>query len=522
MPAEWRSSQPLVTYLISTYNRRHYLPVALRSALNQTYSNLQIIVVRDGGEEVRDIVESFRDDRILLIDRSENRGLAYSYNEAIPHARGKYIAYLGDDDIHYPEHIETHVSALENNPQYLASYSDLYRTLVIPQPDGSRKVISKSVIVGRGFDKYYQMYYNLVLGGACVHRKDLLERTGPYNESIRVLIDWDMTRRISFFTDFLHLTDITGEFFSNLEGTETDRISDQGRKDQTKYFQNCIAIKNNRPPKPWPNFKDLSIVYLPHRANDEALTRVVAMLQETFTPDQIYLPMSLRDLQELDVSLPHVKNVVVGEDLSPAARLDAVLDQLEGDYVAICSHDVKVFSMWVEHSLFALMKQGCPPMQGRILATESPESWAALVRRDDLNEARAQFGMLPLRKSCESLGVQFRTTKKEESAFRFDTELGHAKRCLKNDKFLEAAGCFERMAREYPDSELFLKVCAAWAMYHDGTCDEKAIRLCEEINRRRPWVDALFVEGKIRKRQGQFQQAAQVLGQAREILNKEG
>ena len=53
----WRQDEPLVTYLISTYNRRHYLAQALRSALDQTHRNLQVIVVRDGGAGYRRVDE---------------------------------------------------------------------------------------------------------------------------------------------------------------------------------------------------------------------------------------------------------------------------------------------------------------------------------------------------------------------------------------------------------------------------------------------------------------------------------
>ena len=98
---------PRVSLLTCTYNRRQYLPSALRCSVRQTWPNLQIIVVNDGGESVRDIVESFHDPRIVLIDREDNRGKAASLNEAIALADGKYIAYLDDDDIHYPDHIET-------------------------------------------------------------------------------------------------------------------------------------------------------------------------------------------------------------------------------------------------------------------------------------------------------------------------------------------------------------------------------------------------------------------------------
>ena len=105
---------PLVSVLMGTYNRRRYLPVALSSILHQDYNNFEIILVNDGGEDISDIVESLNDPRITFINRKENRGFAATLNETVPYARGKYVCYLGDDDLYYPNHFSTLVDALEN------------------------------------------------------------------------------------------------------------------------------------------------------------------------------------------------------------------------------------------------------------------------------------------------------------------------------------------------------------------------------------------------------------------------
>jgi len=62
------TSGPLVTVLVPTYNRRMFLPVALQSVVNQEYRNPEIIVTNDGGEDVSDIIESFHDSRIVLLN----------------------------------------------------------------------------------------------------------------------------------------------------------------------------------------------------------------------------------------------------------------------------------------------------------------------------------------------------------------------------------------------------------------------------------------------------------------------
>jgi len=101
------SGGPKVNVLISTFNRPRYLSEALASVLHQSYRNLQIIVVNDGGEDVSGVVNSFNDPRVVFINRKDNRGKAFSLNEALGYAESKYIAYLDDDDLYYPNHIET-------------------------------------------------------------------------------------------------------------------------------------------------------------------------------------------------------------------------------------------------------------------------------------------------------------------------------------------------------------------------------------------------------------------------------
>lgn len=56
---------PMVSVLVPTFNRPRYLSEALASALHQSYRNLQVIVINDGGEDVSDIVNSFNDQRII-------------------------------------------------------------------------------------------------------------------------------------------------------------------------------------------------------------------------------------------------------------------------------------------------------------------------------------------------------------------------------------------------------------------------------------------------------------------------
>jgi len=104
MESSTKQHGPLVSVLVPTFNRRRYLKEALAGLLGQTYGQFEAIVVNDGGEPVADVVERFADPRLVLIERRENRGKAASLNQALALASGKYVAYLDDDDLYYPQH----------------------------------------------------------------------------------------------------------------------------------------------------------------------------------------------------------------------------------------------------------------------------------------------------------------------------------------------------------------------------------------------------------------------------------
>jgi O-antigen biosynthesis protein len=121
------SEAPLVSVIVPTYNRPDMLAATLESILNQTYQRLEIIVVNDCGLEVENIAGWLnRQGNITYVRHACNRGLAAARNTGIKLARGKYLAYLDDDDLFYPDHLETLVTALEGS-RFRVAYTDAHR-----------------------------------------------------------------------------------------------------------------------------------------------------------------------------------------------------------------------------------------------------------------------------------------------------------------------------------------------------------------------------------------------------------
>ena len=112
---------PLVSCILSTYNRYDYLKESIDSILNQTYPNIEIIVVLEKCEnqnKIESILKSYNNDSIIIIKNNKKLGFPESLNRGIEMAKGKYIARMDDDDISLPERFEKQVAFLEANPTY--------------------------------------------------------------------------------------------------------------------------------------------------------------------------------------------------------------------------------------------------------------------------------------------------------------------------------------------------------------------------------------------------------------------
>ncbi len=215
---EAERERPLVSVIVPTYNRPNMLLETLKSILNQTYSNYEVIVVNDAGVDVEKVVTLLDSSgRIAYVRHSKNQGLAAARNTGLKMAEGKYIAYLDDDDIYYPDHLETLVNFLENS-DYKVAYTDAYRS--------HQKRVGESYVVERrdlpySFDFDYDriLVENFVPVLCFMHEKSCLEEVGFFDESLTTLEDWDLWIRMSRKFKFAHIPKITCEFSWREDGS---------------------------------------------------------------------------------------------------------------------------------------------------------------------------------------------------------------------------------------------------------------------------------------------------------------
>lgn len=117
------SKSPLVSVVIPTYNCAKFIAGTLDSVLNQTFRDIEIIVVNDGSTDDTEKVLQKYMGKIRYYFK-ENQGVSAARNFGIVDSQGKYIAFLDADDLWMPNKLAWQVNALENNSKYDIAYSN--------------------------------------------------------------------------------------------------------------------------------------------------------------------------------------------------------------------------------------------------------------------------------------------------------------------------------------------------------------------------------------------------------------
>src|SRR5712692_9764325 len=129
------SKMPKASVITPTYNRADFLRVAIASVLNQTFQDLEIIVVDDASSDrTAEVVRRFTDELIKYIRHDINKGGSAARNTGIKNSTGAYVAFLDDDDEWLPEKLGMQVDLLENSPAEVGGVYTSY--MVIDRASG--------------------------------------------------------------------------------------------------------------------------------------------------------------------------------------------------------------------------------------------------------------------------------------------------------------------------------------------------------------------------------------------------
>lgn len=180
---------PLVSIITATYNRSNVLRYAILSVIQQTFVDWELIIVDDASkDDTKDVVDSFRDNRIRYIRMDRNIGEQSGPNNfGFHHTRGRYIAYLSHDDLWFPEHLEIQLESIRVlNADWVCSLG----FMILPS--------KKPVVVGVLPDGAYNpRYFNCLVASLWLLKREVIVEIGDWKfyRTIRIPPSQDMLMR---------------------------------------------------------------------------------------------------------------------------------------------------------------------------------------------------------------------------------------------------------------------------------------------------------------------------------------
>lgn len=176
----------LVSIIMPTYKRDIFLERALKSLINQTYKNIEIIIVDDNFDNeirrsVEKIIDKYKDNQqIKYIKNTKNIGGAFSRNVGIKYSTGKYIAFLDDDDEYDLNKIEMQYKYYKK--KFPQNNGIIYSQSVIYNQKGTRIYGTKTYVEGNKEALYYMMSGNLATTGNLFIPKILIEEVNGFEK----------------------------------------------------------------------------------------------------------------------------------------------------------------------------------------------------------------------------------------------------------------------------------------------------------------------------------------------------
>lgn len=182
-----------VSVIMSTSNtKQEFLKLAIESILNQSFEDFEFIIVNDGGND-KDIINKYKDRRIILIENKERMGLPYSLNEAIKISKGKYIARMDSDDIALK-------SRFKNQVKYMEKHPDVAMTAMFKKKIGNENEFIFDVWNNPKEVESQLFFSNVISHPSVMFRKSFLEENNlNYSVEYSYAQDFELWTRIIKF-----------------------------------------------------------------------------------------------------------------------------------------------------------------------------------------------------------------------------------------------------------------------------------------------------------------------------------
>jgi glycosyltransferase involved in cell wall biosynthesis len=213
-----------VSVIMPTYGRGPGILESVRSVLGQTWRDLELLIVNDGGDDAaEEIVRSVSDSRVRYLKLDRNRGEAFARNAGLRAAKGRWIAFLDDDDVFLPDHVATLLEALETSG-YRVGYTNT--KAVFGRRDGSAFIRERDAFTWKEeFDRDHLLRKIFITPCSIMLGRDVLASSGLFVVDLPMSADWELWLRCALDHPFRHVDQVTSEYrLSASSMSVTDRV----------------------------------------------------------------------------------------------------------------------------------------------------------------------------------------------------------------------------------------------------------------------------------------------------------
>lgn len=232
--------QPLVSVVIPCYNHEHFVQDCIQSVIDQTYENIELIIIDDGSSDSS--VAKIQEMVYLCEQRFKkfefrhrpNKGLSSTLNEAIEWCQGEYYSAIASDDMLLENKIEIQVNYLKDNLKCVAVFGGVLEidTNGVQLRDRVRKISSYK------FDQIFMLEHELPAPTQMI-RIEILREVGGYNSAIKIE-DWYMWLKLARYGELNYLPIILAKYRTHDNNTykQVEKMY-LGRKEVLNLYENC-------------------------------------------------------------------------------------------------------------------------------------------------------------------------------------------------------------------------------------------------------------------------------------------
>lgn len=289
------NSEPLVSIIIPVYNGSNYLKEAIDSAINQTYSNFEVIVVNDGSSdngETEKIALSYGN-KIRYFSKT-NGGVATALNLAIKEMEGDYFSWLSHDDMYYPNKLEEQIKALKECGDMKRIVITDYDVLNENNKALEHVKLSNNYSIDSIEKSVFSILQNIVNGCSMLIHKSHFDRVGKFNEGLITTQDYELWFRMFRGQKILYVPQsLTISRLHGAQGSNTIKSYAKEREELHDSFVKKISdeeiidmygSKNN--------FYSKMLAFFRGNGMKEAFNEINKLFQETDIPDDLSIQVN--------------------------------------------------------------------------------------------------------------------------------------------------------------------------------------------------------------------------------------